>query len=81
VSRPALEPTQPPVQWVPETLSVEVKRPGREADNSPSSNAEVKECVELYPTPQYVFMAWCLVQHGDNVPLLAGRLDFEFRYR
>jgi hypothetical protein len=25
-----------------------VKRPGREADNSPPSSAEVKECVELY---------------------------------
>jgi hypothetical protein len=25
-----------------------IKRPGREADHSPSSNAEVKECVELY---------------------------------
>jgi hypothetical protein len=26
----------------------EVKRPGREADHSPPSSAEVKECVELY---------------------------------
>jgi hypothetical protein len=25
-----------------------IKRPGREADHSPSSSAEVKECVELY---------------------------------
>jgi hypothetical protein len=29
-------------------LSLGVKRPGREADHSPSSSAEVKECVELY---------------------------------
>jgi hypothetical protein len=29
-----------------------VKRPGREADHSPPSSAEVKECVELYlPSP------------------------------
>jgi hypothetical protein len=21
------------------------------------------------PLPQYVFMAWCLVKHRDNVPL------------
>jgi hypothetical protein len=28
-----------------------VKRPGREADHSPPSSADVKECVELYPTP------------------------------
>jgi hypothetical protein len=30
------------------TLSLEAKRPGREADHSPPSGAEVKECVELY---------------------------------
>jgi hypothetical protein len=41
-SKPALGPTQPPTQWVPETPTQEVKRPGREADNSPQSSAEVK---------------------------------------
>jgi hypothetical protein len=34
--------TQPPIQWVPEDLSLGVKRPGREADHSPPSSAEVK---------------------------------------
>jgi hypothetical protein len=48
MSRPALDPIQAPIQWVPGALSVGVKRPGREADHSPPSNAEVKECVELY---------------------------------
>jgi len=43
-----LWPTQPPNQWVPGSLSFGVKRPGREADHSPASNAEVKEWVELY---------------------------------
>jgi hypothetical protein len=33
-----------PVHWVPGALSLEVKRPGREADYSPLSSAEVKEC-------------------------------------
>jgi hypothetical protein len=47
-SRPALRPTQPPIQWVPGALSLGVKRPGCEADHSPPSNAEIKECVELY---------------------------------
>jgi hypothetical protein len=47
-SRTALEPTQPPIQWVPGALSLGVKRPGREADHSLPSSAEVKECVELY---------------------------------
>jgi len=33
-----------------------VKRPGREADHSPPSSAEVKECVELYLHSQYAFV-------------------------
>jgi hypothetical protein len=50
-SRPdlVLGPNQPPVQWVPGALSLSVKRPGRDADHSPPSSAEFKECVELYP--------------------------------
>jgi hypothetical protein len=48
MSRPALGPTEPPIQWVLGTLSLGVKGPGREADYSPPSSAEVKECVELY---------------------------------
>jgi hypothetical protein len=47
-SRTAVGPTQPPIQWVPGALSLRVKRSGREADHSPPSSAEVKECVELY---------------------------------
>jgi hypothetical protein len=45
-SRTALGPTQPPIQWVPGALSLEVKRSER-ADHVPPSSAEVKECVEL----------------------------------
>jgi hypothetical protein len=41
VSRPALGPTQPPVQWVPGVLSPGRARPGRDADHSPPSSAEV----------------------------------------
>jgi hypothetical protein len=47
-SRTALGPTRPPIQWVPRAHSLVVKRPGREADHSPPSSAEFKECVELY---------------------------------
>jgi hypothetical protein len=47
-SRTVLGPTQPPIQWVRGALYLGVKRPGREADHSPSSSAAVKECVELY---------------------------------
>jgi hypothetical protein len=46
-SRPALGPTQPPVQWVPVSFPG-VKRPGRGVDQPPSSSARVKERVELY---------------------------------
>jgi uncharacterized membrane protein len=51
VSRPVLGSSQPPMQWVP----------GRESDHSPPSSAEVKECMELFPLPQYAFMTWCPV--------------------
>jgi hypothetical protein len=66
-SRTALGLTQPPIQWVPGALSLGVKRPGREADRSPQSSAEVKEWLELYlhspNTP-----SWCGAQlkHRDN---------------
>jgi len=32
-----------PIQWIRGALSSGVKRPGREADHSPPSSAEVKE--------------------------------------
>jgi len=37
VSRPALDPTQSPIQWVPGDFSLGVKRLGREADHLPPS--------------------------------------------
>jgi hypothetical protein len=51
-SRTALGTTQPPIQWVPRALSVGVKRPGREADHSPPSSAEVKNAWSYTCTPQ-----------------------------
>jgi hypothetical protein len=36
------------MQWVPGALSLEVKRPRREADHLTPSSSEVNECVELY---------------------------------
>jgi hypothetical protein len=47
-------------------LSLGVKRPVREADHSPPLSAEVKNAWIYTSTPQYVFMAWCLVKHRDN---------------
>jgi hypothetical protein len=49
-----------------------VKRPGREADHSPPSTAEVKNECRYTFTPQYVFMVWCSVKKestGTTLPL------------
>jgi hypothetical protein len=48
LSRRAPGPTQPPIQWVPGALCPGVKRPGREADHSPRTGADVKKNVGLY---------------------------------
>jgi hypothetical protein len=42
---------QSPIQWVPGALSLGVKRPGREADQSPPSSAEVKNMWSYTSTP------------------------------
>jgi hypothetical protein len=62
----ALGATQPPLQWVPGTLSLGVKWLGHEADHSPPSSAKVKNAWSYTSTPQYVFMAWYLVKERDN---------------
>jgi hypothetical protein len=55
----ALGPTQPPSQWLQGALSLELKRPGREADQSPPSSAEEKNARIYTSTPQYTLMVWC----------------------
>jgi len=62
VSSPALGPLQPPIRWVPGSLSLGLKRPGSEADQSPPSSAEVKNVWSYTSAPQYAFMEWCLVK-------------------
>jgi hypothetical protein len=47
LSRLALGPSQPPVQWLP-VLFPGAKLPGRGFDYPPPSSAKVKEKVELY---------------------------------
>jgi hypothetical protein len=67
--RTALGPAQLPIQWVPRALSTGIKRPGREADHSPASSAEVKEWVELYlhsPNTQSWHGAQFKKKHRDN---------------
>jgi hypothetical protein len=50
-SRPALGPTQPPIQCVLRALSPGVKLPGRETDHSPPTSVEVKKCGSIQPLP------------------------------
>jgi hypothetical protein len=64
-SRTALGSTQPPIQWVPGALSLWVKRPGREADHSRLSSAEVKNAWSCTSTPPVRL-------HGE---MLTRRLD------
>jgi hypothetical protein len=65
-SRPALGPTQPPIQWVAGALSPGVKRPRCEADHSPPTSAEVKKMWLYTSTPPYAFMAWCLISEAQG---------------
>jgi hypothetical protein len=41
-SRPALEPTEPPLQWLKGEFYPGVKRSGSEVDHSPPSSTDVK---------------------------------------
>jgi hypothetical protein len=65
-SRPALKPIQPPIHCISGAPTQGLKRPRSEADYSPPSSTEVKNPWSSNFTPQYVFMAWCLVKHRDN---------------
>jgi hypothetical protein len=56
-SRPALGSTKPPIQWVPGAISLGVRRPGREADHSLPTSAEVKKIWIYTFIPPYAFMA------------------------
>jgi len=61
MSRLALEPTLPLIQWVQGVLFLGVKRPVREADLLPYS-AEVKTTWSYTSTPQYALVAGCSVK-------------------
>jgi hypothetical protein len=51
MSRPALGPTQPHIQWVTKSVYPGVKRPAREADHSPPPTGEVKNGGAVPPLP------------------------------
>jgi hypothetical protein len=66
VSIPALGPNQPPIQWVPGALSLGVKQPGCEAENSPPSNAEVKMRGAMPPFPNTPSWRDAQLKHREN---------------
>jgi hypothetical protein len=74
--------SRPERLWGPPSLLstgyLGLKRPGREADHSPPSSAEVKNAWGYTSTPQYVFMAWCLVKHRDNFAFVIFYIMFQY---
>jgi hypothetical protein len=59
--------TQSLIQWEQGSLSLGVKPPGREANHSLPSNAEVKEGVELYShSPNKPSWRGAQLKHRDN---------------
>ena len=80
MSRPALGPTQPPVQWVPCLFPGGKERPGRDADLSPPSSGVGHERVELYLYSPYgpyglyrasVPVQGCTLPYSRAIPLLS----------
>jgi hypothetical protein len=64
-TRPALGPTQTPIQWVLGAPSPGVKWIGCETDHSPPYSVEVKNEWSYTSTP-HVFMVWYLISTKDN---------------
>jgi hypothetical protein len=66
---PALGPTQPPIQWIPEALSRGIKRPGRENNLPPSSDEDMNTWSYTSSKP-FVFIARRLTKHKDKFAFL-----------
>jgi hypothetical protein len=65
MSRLALEPTQPPIQWIQGALCPIVKQLSHETDNSPASSAEVKTVWSSTSTHPRIFVAQYLIKHRN----------------
>jgi hypothetical protein len=55
----ALGAIEPPIQWVLEALSQQIKQLEHEVDHPSSFTDEVKKMWSHTSTPPYVFTAWC----------------------
>jgi len=55
-SRPAVRPTQPPIQWVPGFIHQGIKQSRCKADHSLPPSAKVKNECSNMETPPYAFM-------------------------
>jgi hypothetical protein len=65
-SRPALRPTQPPIQWVPRSSFPGVKRPRREA---------------TLALPQYAFMAWWSIKAQGQLYLYIYNISVNILFK
>jgi len=64
---PVLGPTQPPTQWVPGALFVEVKLSESEADYSPPSSVKVKNAWRYTSTPP-IRLNGVVLSQGTTLP-------------
>jgi hypothetical protein len=74
---PNLRPTQPAIQWEPGTLSLGINWPGRGADHSLLTSAEVKNSGAIPPlTPM---SSWNNVELNNHTEILPSLLTIYFR--
>jgi hypothetical protein len=71
--RAALEPTQSPIHWVAGALTPGVKRPGREADHSRPSSADVTNaCSYIYTPPPPICILCVVLNYARDTPSWRG---------
>jgi hypothetical protein len=81
-SIPVLVPTQPPIQWVTGLFPPGVKRPGRETDHSPPTNAEAKNTWIYTSTPPISLhgVVLNLIRAGTSLPYLLPSTSSQIQY-